>query len=314
MRAVAGDGATRFRTAWVDARPGEPVVLAFVDGVDLPAVAASQGPTPLDTIRAELRGLGAALVVVSGCAIWRFRPDDDFERCDTEHVSAALLRERFDAAAGDLSLFLVDGEGKLRFSRAIVRGGTDALETLADALGSAGRALAAAQQARRTPAVAVGRREIVVTSLLAAFTLVFTEACAGKSNKSGAGAGGAGSAGVTSAPLTSTAFDLDVTLEVNDEQRKVRIDPRVSLLDALRERLGLVGTKNGCDMGQCGACTVLVDKKRVKSCLVLAIMAQGKKITRRSKGSPKETCCTRSRRRSSRRTASSAATARRARS
>jgi xanthine dehydrogenase YagT iron-sulfur-binding subunit len=59
----------------------------------------------------------------------------------------------------------------------------------------------------------------------------------------------------------------------------LRLDPRVTLLDALREDLGLTGTKKGCDHGQCGACTILVDGRRVNSCLTLAIAAQGKSIT-----------------------------------
>jgi xanthine dehydrogenase YagT iron-sulfur-binding subunit len=72
---------------------------------------------------------------------------------------------------------------------------------------------------------------------------------------------------------------VDVTLRVNGTTRKLRVDPRVTLLDALRERLDLVGTKKGCDQGACGACTVLVDGTRVISCLTLAVMAQGKEIT-----------------------------------
>jgi xanthine dehydrogenase YagT iron-sulfur-binding subunit len=73
--------------------------------------------------------------------------------------------------------------------------------------------------------------------------------------------------------------DVDVTLTVNGAPHPLRLDPRTSLLDALRERLGLTGTKKGCDLGQCGACTVLVGGKRVISCLTLAVMAQGKDIT-----------------------------------
>jgi xanthine dehydrogenase YagT iron-sulfur-binding subunit len=72
---------------------------------------------------------------------------------------------------------------------------------------------------------------------------------------------------------------IDITLQVNGTARKLRVDPRVTLLDALRERLDLVGTKKGCDQGACGACTVLVDGTRVISCLTLAVMAQGKEIT-----------------------------------
>ena len=72
---------------------------------------------------------------------------------------------------------------------------------------------------------------------------------------------------------------IDITLRVNGTTRNLRVDPRVTLLDALRERLDLVGTKKGCDQGACGACTVLVDGTRVVSCLTLAVMAQGKEIT-----------------------------------
>ncbi|GLK69695.1 (2Fe-2S)-binding protein [Hansschlegelia plantiphila] len=66
-----------------------------------------------------------------------------------------------------------------------------------------------------------------------------------------------------------------LTLTVNGELRTIEIEPSVTLLDLLRERLHLTGTKKGCDQGQCGACTVIVDGKRVNSCLQLAIMKDG---------------------------------------
>jgi xanthine dehydrogenase YagT iron-sulfur-binding subunit len=72
---------------------------------------------------------------------------------------------------------------------------------------------------------------------------------------------------------------LDVTLLVNGSRRSLRLEPRVTLLDALREYAGLTGTKKGCDHGQCGACTVLVDGRRINSCLTLAVMQVGKQIT-----------------------------------
>ena len=71
----------------------------------------------------------------------------------------------------------------------------------------------------------------------------------------------------------------ELRLKVNGAVRTVQAEPRVTLLDALRERLDLTGTKKGCDHGQCGACTVLVDGRRVNSCLTLAVMVQGKEIT-----------------------------------
>jgi xanthine dehydrogenase YagT iron-sulfur-binding subunit len=72
---------------------------------------------------------------------------------------------------------------------------------------------------------------------------------------------------------------LPITLHVNNEMLKLMVDPRTSLLDALREQAGLTGTKKGCDRGACGACTVHVDGRRVVSCLTLAARCQGKQIT-----------------------------------
>ena len=72
---------------------------------------------------------------------------------------------------------------------------------------------------------------------------------------------------------------LDVVLRVNGAQHPLRLDPRTTLLDALREHLHLTGSKKGCGLGQCGACTVLVDGKRVKSCLSLAALVEGREIT-----------------------------------
>ena len=71
----------------------------------------------------------------------------------------------------------------------------------------------------------------------------------------------------------------DLTLRLNGQARTLRAEPRVTLLDALREYLDMTGTKKGCDHGQCGACTVHVNGRRVVSCLTLAVMAQGKDIT-----------------------------------
>jgi xanthine dehydrogenase YagT iron-sulfur-binding subunit len=80
-------------------------------------------------------------------------------------------------------------------------------------------------------------------------------------------------------PTPGPSESTDIVLQINGSQVPLAVDPRTSLLDALRERAGLTGTKKGCDRGSCGACTVHVDGKRVLSCLTLAARAQGKAIT-----------------------------------
>ena len=72
---------------------------------------------------------------------------------------------------------------------------------------------------------------------------------------------------------------MNVLLRVNGVEHQLLVDPRTTLLDALRERLHLTGTKKGCDQGQCGACTVIIDGRRSTSCLTLAVMQQGHEIT-----------------------------------
>src|SRR6476661_5304297 len=84
---------------------------------------------------------------------------------------------------------------------------------------------------------------------------------------------------VTPTRLPGHATTSEVRLTINGEPRDVQLDHRTSLLDALREQCGLTGSKKGCDHGQCGACTVLLDGRRVNSCLVLAVAAQDTEIT-----------------------------------
>src|SRR5205809_7486293 len=78
---------------------------------------------------------------------------------------------------------------------------------------------------------------------------------------------------------TATPAPVAVVLRVNGNEHRLALDPRTTLLDALREHLHLTGSKKGCGLGQCGACTVLMDGKRVKACLSLAALAEGREIT-----------------------------------
>lgn len=83
----------------------------------------------------------------------------------------------------------------------------------------------------------------------------------------------------SSSPAMGQPVLVPLSLKVNGETRDLTVDSRTSLLDLLREQLGLTGTKKGCDRGQCGACTVLVNRRRIKSCLSLAITHDGDSVT-----------------------------------
>src|SRR5262245_7472753 len=85
--------------------------------------------------------------------------------------------------------------------------------------------------------------------------------------------------GRSGSQCASTPVQLSITLTINGEKRSLKIAPWTTLLDLLRERLDLTGTKKGCDHGQCGACTVLIDGRRVVSCLTLAVMKDGADVT-----------------------------------
>jgi xanthine dehydrogenase YagT iron-sulfur-binding subunit len=102
-------------------------------------------------------------------------------------------------------------------------------------------------------------------------------------------ASGAATVAINAAPLAAEAQEqamtqaspptMPISLEVNGTVRTLAVDTRTTLLDALRENLKLTGTKKGCDHGQCGACTVIVEGRRINSCLSLAVMHDGDKVT-----------------------------------
>ena len=104
-------------------------------------------------------------------------------------------------------------------------------------------------------------------------------ASAGVAASAGAGAANQEPAVQAAASPPAPQAAVSVELEVNGQPHTLDVDTRTTLLDLLRERLRLTGTKKGCDHGQCGACTVLLDGRRINSCLMLAVMAQGARVT-----------------------------------
>ena len=107
---------------------------------------------------------------------------------------------------------------------------------------------------------------------------------AGLSRRTVLGSGAAGAAAVgmnlrLEAAPTAPNPTTKVALKINGRDHRLDLDPRTTLLDALREHLNLTGTKKGCDHGQCGACTVIVDGRRINSCLTLAVMHDGDEVT-----------------------------------
>jgi xanthine dehydrogenase YagT iron-sulfur-binding subunit len=231
-----------------------PRVLAFLQAWS-PALAAHE----LEPIRAHLRGLGAELVIAADAGAWWLGPDDELRP-----ATAAELAGLADRARDRDAVLVLDGAGAIRFSY-VADGPLTA--SLGGALAAAGEALLAP----RPPALLLNRREWTLTCLCTGFAFVLL-GCKRKPREQPAPA-------APPPPPAPTPREYDVVLTVNGAEHRLRLDARVTLLDALRERLGLTGTKKGCDHGQCGACTVHLEGRRVTSCMMLAVMAQGRPIT-----------------------------------
>jgi xanthine dehydrogenase YagT iron-sulfur-binding subunit len=210
-------------------------------------------PRADEALRAELRGLGASLLALAGDAAVLLTPDDEPRALPPQPQLWAEHGVRSPA------LILLDERDRVRLRRDV----PEADGMVLTAVRAAGKAVRAAPRG-------VGRRELMVNSLAAALAAAALQACAAAKPREEP-------APAAAAPPGPGL--MDVTLIVNGEKRALRIEPRVTILDALRENLGLTGTKKGCDMGQCGACTVLLDGKRINSCLQLAVQHDGAGIT-----------------------------------
>jgi len=245
---------------------GHPVVLVFL-------------PTRWDPARAELidrynrlvadvgGAAGARLLGVTGDGPWReLTFADDALRLPVLAEDGGALAQAF-GVADTSAVFVLDGDGVVRWRHVAASDPLPRPDDLARALAGA---LVDAPHASRDRG-GWTRREFVAAALGASAALALgartASASAARPN-----------ATATSSPDAPPGA-VPVALTVNGRTLSMELDPRVTLLDALREHAGLTGSKKGCDHGQCGACTVHADGRRVLSCLTLAVMAQGHAIT-----------------------------------
>jgi xanthine dehydrogenase YagT iron-sulfur-binding subunit len=240
---------------------GSPVVLVFASSRWDPA--AAEHVESYNRLISQLPGLaGARLLRIGHDSPWRELGFADANlSIPVITDGGAELGRRYGVLNGP-AVFVIDATGIIRWRH--VEG--DAL-ALAD---DVARALASASGDGSHGNGAWTRREFVATTMAASFAIAFLPF----TRRANMEAQTMAAALRTGAPDT-----VAVTLQVNGRELSLQLDPRVTLLDALREYAAMPGTKKGCDHGQCGACTVHVDGRRVLSCLTFAVMQQGKAIT-----------------------------------
>ena len=223
---------------------GQTTVLAFFPDDWDPA-----RPAQLAAYREALRSLpgGAQLLGITQDEAWMQIDTAEEGPIRFPLVQDSRLAQSF-GVEGKQAVFVVDGEGVVRWSHVGAVGANPSLSEMADSV-------------RRSNSPGLSRRQLLVTAAAASLALAFLP-----------------KASFASPALADAKGEKTVTLNVNGKNVKVAVDPRTTVLDALRERIGLTGTKKGCDHGQCGACTVHLDGRRVNSCLVLAMQAEGQNI------------------------------------
>jgi xanthine dehydrogenase YagT iron-sulfur-binding subunit len=242
---------------------GQPLILAF-------------SPPGWDPSREQQRELfnelvqqvqphGATLLGIETDGIWC-----DLDMAGEDRVRFPLLRDfdpegevaRAYGVYGERALFVIDAEGTIRWSHVLPTGMLPRPQEVLEAL----RAVTGTEALPPVQRRGVSRRDFLVTALAASLVLAVRP---GDALAQQAG---------TQAP-TANPGTMPVKLQVNGAVHALDIEPRVTLLDALRENLGLTGTKKGCNHGQCGACTVLVNGTRINACLSLACSHEGDAVT-----------------------------------
>ena len=237
----------------VSARRGRPLIVAFSPDEWNPARAASS------ELYATLAAQFGAEIVDAGGDAWH------------AFDSAGEVARQFDVA-GQRAVFVLDESGQIAWQWRSQNGEEAA----------PGEVLAALEALQQKQSAGLSRRSFLAATLAASAVLALAGAAA---NAAPARPGGATTPPIGAVPNLSAANayaktdTIPVTLRVNGKVQTLQLEPRVALLDALREYMGLTGSKKGCDHGQCGACTVHVDGERQLSCLILAARAQNKEIT-----------------------------------
>jgi xanthine dehydrogenase YagT iron-sulfur-binding subunit len=244
---------------------GSPVVLVFSPSHWDPA--AADHIECYNRLAQRLPGLaGARLLRIGRESPWRQLGFADGDvAIPVVSDGGAALAERFGVGDGP-AVYVLDDRGRIRW-RHLAGDALPRPDDVARALESLVPQLEGAEQRMRAEWT---RREFVATTLAATFALALLGLTRGAEVQAQT---------IPAAAAQSAADLLNVTLRVNSRDLSLQLDPRVTLLDALREYAGMTGSKKGCDHGQCGACTVHVDGRRVLSCLTFAVMQQGKAIT-----------------------------------
>jgi xanthine dehydrogenase YagT iron-sulfur-binding subunit len=246
---------------------GSPAVLAF-HGTQWDPARAEHIET-YNRLIASLGGVaGTRLLQIGGAGPWRDLSFTDSALSLPVLTADSAVAERY-GVGSEPAVFVIDAAGVVRWSQVgpiSLASPTDVARAISVVAAPFVDTPDAAKAPNEELRVGWTRRDFVATALAAAFALALrpVEAHAERA--------------AAYAPTPSTSA-RPVTLTVNGRELSLSLEPRVTLLDALREYAGLTGSKKGCDHGQCGACTVHIDGRRELSCLTFAVMQEGRRIT-----------------------------------